>query len=481
MLSSNFIEIKNLTGSSRDSDQSSLEGLIVGDSRSVLPLLGNESVDMIHTSPPYNIEKPYAESTDDLLYSEYLSLIEVVFTESYRVLKPRTSLFFQTGYSQNNSDEVLPIDMVTYDMMRGIGFRLWDRIIWHYRGGLSFSRKFKNTHETILWWVKPDEKGEFQPSFDVDAVRESSISYDKRNNLLGKNPGNVWSEDRVAFGGKSRATSHVAIYPESITERLIRACTRPGDMVLDPFSGSGTTPAMARMLNRRWIGIEISDSYAGEALRRIQSKQASEVATVLSELVKSLVFKFKPATSPTSLKTVCFSLSNWLDGVDYKRYSEVVSTQFGIDICDVDKPGKIEVKKDKKPKVWLYFDELFITSEKEVNEEPVLLVSRLLDRVYPQRRKWNNIRKFLHSLEIIIKLHTLLADGPDTTIMNILESESGSYSLDKERDMIYFVTSEYDSGDKEEDDRMAVEQLSQAETHFTVKDVSGKLGIEAHE
>ena len=186
----------------------------------------SDSVDLIHTSPPYNIEKHYADSSDDLEHGEYLQLLADVFSECYRVLQPGASLFLQTGYSQDMSAEIFPIDMLSYRVMRSIGYKLWDRIVWHYRGGMSFTRKFKNTHETILWWVKPQADGSFQPFFDVDAVREQSKSYDKRNNLLGKNPGNVWSEDRVAFGGHARDTSHIAIYPESVTERIIRACTR---------------------------------------------------------------------------------------------------------------------------------------------------------------------------------------------------------------------------------------------------------------
>ena len=190
----------------QDVGQSSpfIDRIILGDSRRVLPKLPSESVDLIHTSPPYNIEKLYAHSADDLDHDEYLQFLVDVFSACYRLLKPGASLFLQAGYSQNQTDEIVPIDILSHGPLHRMGYRLWDRIIWHYRGGMAFKRKFKNTHETILWWVKPRSDGSFQPSFDVDAVRERSKSYDRRNNLSGKNPGNVWSEDRVAFGGHAR-------------------------------------------------------------------------------------------------------------------------------------------------------------------------------------------------------------------------------------------------------------------------------------
>lgn len=409
-----------------------LEGLIIGDSRVVLPELPTNYVDLIHTSPPYNIEKPYSASSDDLHHVEYMNLLRTVFQECFRILKPNASLFLQSGYSQNQSAEVLPIDILTYEMMHDLGFVLWDRIVWHYRGGLSFSKKFKNTHETILWWVKPSSSKTFQPYFAVDEVREASISYDKRNNLFGKNPGNVWVEDRVAFGGRKRETSHVAVYPESITERLIRACSRPGEMVLDPFSGSGTTPALARALGRRWIGIEVSPKYANESLQRLKRKQSCELATLASAVLKRIAFGEKTGKYP--LHSVTSLLQNWLNAIDIKKYFEIMAENLNAD--ELENISKTRIEKNLKSGVWSYFDQLFKSDADSI--QPLLMINSLIDEEYPQRSRWNNVRKFLHSLELLTSLSRYANDCISELLFNVIECETGSYVFDHGSNSIEF-------------------------------------------
>ncbi len=230
-------------------------GIICGDSLEVLPHLPDDSVDLIHTSPPYNIEKPYASGiTDKAPLSEYLEFLDSVIGEIKRVVRPGGSIFWQTGYTQYDEagSEIVPIDHLSHVMFRGDPHpvQLWDRIIWRYWGGHAFTKKFTNKHETIMWCVKPGA----EPRFCVEEVRERAKSYDKRNNFWGRNPGNVWDVDRVAFGSSGQ-TSHIAVFPEEVTERIVRACSSPDDFVLDPFSGSGTVAKVARGLGRRWLGI----------------------------------------------------------------------------------------------------------------------------------------------------------------------------------------------------------------------------------
>ena len=94
--------------------------LIVGDCLDVLPLLPDESIDLIHTSPPYNIGKQYKNAPDDRALLEYRHFLSDVFRQCYRVLRPNGSLFFQTGYSEDDGTtrEIVPIDMLTYDIFR---------------------------------------------------------------------------------------------------------------------------------------------------------------------------------------------------------------------------------------------------------------------------------------------------------------------------------------------------------------------------
>lgn len=406
-----------------------MDSIVVGDSQDVLKAIADCTIDLVHTSPPYNIEKPYAHTSDNLEHGHYLKLLKNVFSECYRVLKPGSSLFLQTGYCHDTGVEIVPIDMFTYNTMREIGFRLWDRVIWSYRGGVALSRKFKNTHETILWWVKPTKTGEIRPYFEVDEVREESLSYDKRNNLFGKNPGNVWSEDRVAFGGFARNTSHVAIYPESITERIIRSCSVKGSIVLDPFSGSGTTPAMARALGRHWIGIEISPTYAEEAQFRIGSKQSSEVGTLASSIVK--VFGFGNKCRKLHASHVESKLSDWSSNIDMEHFKSFKEENLGALLA-----GN-SLDKRFKPSVWHVFDELFKFGNSEF--EPILLASLFLDESFPQRRLWNSVRKYLHSYELLEAFVALCGDGIDRVVENVVDCESTSFQFDEDDEGITFL------------------------------------------
>ncbi len=397
--------------------------LILGDSRQVLPCLPSASVDLVHTSPPYNIDKHYADSSDDLRQDEYLQFLSEVFSECLRVLRPGASFFLQTGYCQDGGSDIVPIDILCHDALRSMGYRLWDRIVWHYRGGMAFKRKFKNTHETILWWVKPRGDGSFQPRFEVDAVRERSTSYDPRNHLLGKNPGNVWSEDRVAFGGHKRDTTHIAVYPEAITERIIRSCTKPGDVVLDPFAGSGTTPAMARALGRRWVAVEVSPTYVEEAQSRIGRKQASETATLASGLLK--LVGFRNNVGRRSLDHLVDLASMWMKSVRLDGYARF--QQENLDPVFEGRPFESRERKDRKPSVWLRFDDFFARGE--VCGDPLLLVNALLDAAYPQRRTWNGVRKFMHSREVLAALLEMFLDEPRGLVENVVAAEPSSFRL----------------------------------------------------
>jgi adenine-specific DNA-methyltransferase len=262
--------------------------IIHGDALDVLAAEGVPPVDLVHTSPPYNIDRPYQEFTDRLHLDDYLTFVSRIAALLFRRMRPGASLFWQTGYTQASpgSDEINPIDVLTFPLFQRQGFYLKDRIVWRYFGGMAFKAKFKNQHETILWYVKGDpEDSTTRPVFNVDEVREASREYDPRNNLLGRNPGNVWEVDRVAFGSTEQ-TSHIAVFPEEVTERIVRACSRPGDLVLDPFTGSGTVAKVAKGLGRHYLGVEISAAYHREAVRRIGFQQFGEAATILSELVK---------------------------------------------------------------------------------------------------------------------------------------------------------------------------------------------------
>jgi adenine-specific DNA-methyltransferase len=166
-----------------------------------------------------------------------------------------------------------------------LAYMLWNRspffliqeVIWHYGAGVSCKRMFSPRNEKWLWLVKDSENY----SFDLDTIRDPNVKYpnQKKNgklkcNPLGKNPGDVWQIPKVT-SGTNRASkermNHPAQFPIAVVERVVKACSKEGDMVLDPFMGSGTVGVVAGLCKRKFIGIEIRPDYCDMARRRIDT------------------------------------------------------------------------------------------------------------------------------------------------------------------------------------------------------------------
>lgn len=367
--------------------------LILGDCLQVMesgiPRRG--SVDLIHTSPPYNIGKSYHHYHDNAEIDQYLSFINDLLLLCHKALKPGGSFFWQTGYTQNGEDEdFLPIDILTYNLFRNNGFYLKDRIIWHYLGGMSFKTKFMNRHETILWYVKKNEDGSTpQPYFNVDAVREKARENDPRNNLLGRNPGNVWIVDRVAYGSAEQ-TSHIAVFPEEICERIIRACSQQGDLIFDPFCGSGTVPKVAKSLGRSWLGIEISSTYHKEAERRLGFQQPGENRTVLSQIVKDHMVEGRSEIRISELAQVVRLV---FGGDPYRRYKKFLDESNTL-LYDKDQ----RERKDRKKEVWERFERFF---QGELPNDLMVQVVSAYTRNYKLAKEFNEYRLFCIGLDLL--------------------------------------------------------------------------------
>lgn len=381
--------------------------------------------DVVHTSPPYNIDKPYREYTDKLHLSEYLSFITRVAQLLHRNLRIGGSLFWQTGYTQAgpHSDAINPIDVLTYPIFRDAGFYLKDRIVWRYYGGMSFKSKFKNQHETILWYVKGDPEDEAsRPHLDIDAVREESREHDPRNNLLGRNPGNVWEVDRVAYGSIEQ-TSHIAVFPEEVSERIVRACSRPGDTILDPFLGSGTVAKVARSLGRHYVGIELSRDYYLEAVRRLGYQPWGELNTVLSELLKSFLLSRRHKAPRRDCE---FYLTQLPDA----RPTEIERLMNAW--CE-DFEGVEGVHKRDKPKLWERGDRfLGDVNEADANGLGLLgMVAHGYLRRYKLAKAFNGLRIALiaYGLKSQIEARLNRLSGAAEIVDSLIAQEPSSYDV----------------------------------------------------
>ncbi|MEW2474470.1 site-specific DNA-methyltransferase [Micromonospora gifhornensis] len=248
-----------------------LDHIHLGDCLEWLRALPAESVDCIVSSPPYNIGKKY-ETRQAL--SSYMEKQNAVLAECARVLKNTGSIFWQVG-SYAIDGMLVPLDIKFFPVLEELGLRPINRIVWVRQHGLHARNKFSARHETILWFAKSK-----QYKFDLDDIRVPQKYQNKKSwrgsnkgeltcNPLGKNPGDVWAFQNVKHNHEEQ-TIHPAQFPEAMVARMVLATTHPGDVILDPYMGTGTVAVVAQDHDRHFLGAELSAEYHDIALRRLK-------------------------------------------------------------------------------------------------------------------------------------------------------------------------------------------------------------------
>lgn len=214
----------------------------------------SQSVDLIATDPPYNLKKNYGTSVDWREWSDYEDFTKQWLREALRVLKPQGSIYVFMGVQF-----IARLFLMLKE--EGMVFNGW--ITWHYTQGMGRKKGFSPRHEDILYFCKG---ANFK--FNLDNVRIPQKYFRKRNNMDGANPGDVWQFSHVHYSSPER-TFHPTQKPLALMERIIKASSDEGDLVLDPFVGSGTTCLAAKALSRRWIGIDSNAEYVQLSLKRL--------------------------------------------------------------------------------------------------------------------------------------------------------------------------------------------------------------------
>ena len=245
-----------------------------------LKTVSKESVQLIVTSPPYNIGKEYEKRQRLDGYLENQAEVIRVCADK---LKPTGSICWQVGNYVHNG-RIAPLDMELYPIFKGLGLILRNRIIWHFGHGLHCTRRLSGRYESILWFTKTDNY-----TFNLDPVRVPPKYPNKRYfrgkrkgelscNALGKNPSDVWDIPNVKHNHVEK-TEHPAQYPVELVERLVLSLTNRKDTVLDPYAGSGTTLIAALMHGRRGVGAEINAGYRQIAMKRISLLEQGKLRT----------------------------------------------------------------------------------------------------------------------------------------------------------------------------------------------------------
>jgi adenine-specific DNA-methyltransferase len=242
--------------------------------------LKDESMQLIVTSPPYNIGKSYEKrSTLDA----YIQTQTQVISECVRLLNPRGSLCWQVGNHVING-EIVPLDIALYPVFREHGLKLRNRIVWHFEHGLHCSKRLSGRHETVLWFTKRDDY-----VFNLDPIRVPSKYPGKKYfkgpkmgqfscNPLGKNPGDVWVIPNVKNNHVEK-TSHPCQFPVELVERLVLSLTNPKDTVLDPYMGVGSSVVAALKHNRSGYGCDTVKQYVDIAWDRVEALYRGKLVT----------------------------------------------------------------------------------------------------------------------------------------------------------------------------------------------------------
>lgn len=250
----------------------------------------NGTVDLAIVDPPFNIGFKYDEYDDNKTDEEYMNWTADWIIRMDLALKPEGTMWICIG--DKYAAEVCV-------KAKELGFYLRSWVIWFYTFGVNCTNNFTPSHTHLLYFTK--HKTKF--AFNVDELKVPSarqlIYKDKRAKDGGRLPDNTWllrpqnveaegglgaGQDtwhlpRVAGTFKERAGYHGCQMPEAIMARIIKACSNPGDFVLDPFAGSCVSMVVAKKLERHGMGIDISKNYIDQGKKRL--KAASVTGAIL--------------------------------------------------------------------------------------------------------------------------------------------------------------------------------------------------------
>ncbi len=255
--------------------RSLVDKTIQGDILECLPLIPDGSIDLLVLDPPYNLNKQFSDTRfGKRNLSDYSLWMRTWFVPLLRVLKPGASVYICSDWSSSPAVyEVASEHLIVRN-----------RITWEREKGRGALANWKNCSEDIWFCTVSDHY-----TFNVDAVRlKRRVVAPYRHNGKPKgwhensdgqyrftSPSNLWTDITVPFWSMPENTDHPTQKPEKLVAKLILASSNAGDLVLDPFLGSGTTSVVCKKLGRRYIGIEIEEDYCLLAEKRLDLAERS--------------------------------------------------------------------------------------------------------------------------------------------------------------------------------------------------------------
>ena len=236
-----------------------------------IPYLPEKCADLLFLDPPYNLNKDFGRTKfQELSMDDYAAWLDQWMPQLLRVAKPEATVFICGDW---RSAPAIHQVAAKYLKVR-------NRITWEREKGRGAARNWKNASEDIFFCTIGNNY-----CFNLDAVKmRRRVVAPYRNsqgdpkdwqrtdegNFRDTHPSNVWTDLTVPFWSMPENTAHPTQKPEKLLAKLILASTNPGDVVVDPFLGSGTTSVVAKKLGRRWIGIEQDLHYCLLAEKRLE-------------------------------------------------------------------------------------------------------------------------------------------------------------------------------------------------------------------
>jgi DNA modification methylase len=244
------------------------------------------SIDLAFADPPFNIGYKYDVYEDRLAADHYLAWTKQWGEALVRTLKPTGTFWLAIG------DDFAAELKLIFQRELGLCCRSW--VIWYYTFGVNCKQKFTRSHTHLFHFVKDPKSFTFNRDAILVPSARQLVYGDKRAASKGRLPDDTWilrppdapesftpEEDvwyvsRVCGTFGERAGWHGCQMPEQLLGRIIKASSNPGDTVLDPFGGSGTTLAVAKKLERRFIGFELSKNYAKLINARLRASKPGD-------------------------------------------------------------------------------------------------------------------------------------------------------------------------------------------------------------
>jgi len=236
----------------------------------IIKFLPDGFVDLLILDPPYNLDREFGSSKfRKLPVEEYSSYLRSWLPQMLRLLKPEATIYICGDF----------ISSVSIFAVASEYFKLRNRITWQRDKGRGASKNWKNAMEDIWFFTMGNDY-----TFNLDAVKEKKsviapykeegVAKDWQEAEEGRfrmtHPSNIWTDITIPYWSMAENTNHPTQKPEKLLAKLILASSNEGDVVFDPFLGSGTSSVVAKKLNRHYVGIEIDNVFAATAEYRLE-------------------------------------------------------------------------------------------------------------------------------------------------------------------------------------------------------------------